>query len=291
MTDWTAFLVRCCLVIWIPVLIVVSIPWAVYAESRIETVIDGMRNRFMIEDDNYLDAMVSCILKNDAEALIESSFQERTGLKLDELATSLEVLRDRSRSAPSPDRGDDPSVAAEPILWLRDGSYVHYTWRNAFRLGLTPYTNPSALDAVATGYVVPVDAMLSDANVKAREELLDRLLVGRIAATQHTSSGAYIRVGPGHSYWPDLLKSIRGWDTGSPEDHSLGVNLPSRATNHKELGFLFLDRDEKLQGTPVIAWNAGATVHDLIGMDYYTALVESVEGIVGDLDCIPGSAR
>ena len=255
------------------------VPWAAYGESTLQTVIEQVRQESEFRDDLGFNSLTKCILEKNGERQVAESFRQHTGLDLEKLN---ELLRPRSSVWLT--LGNESKHKMAELEWklsLRDGSYENYGWKNAVLLGLAPYTNPRVLDAVATGYGVPVQAILSDANSRDREDLLDVLIDGRIAATHYTATGEYRRVRPSDLGWHDLMAAIQheSW-TGDTFAHWNGdrlvVERGPRETHEDELRLIVADDSFGKIGTPVIAWNAGRSVQDVVRADYRRALYRAL---------------
>lgn len=257
-------------------------PWTAYGESTLQTVIEQIGLESQIQEDWNFDSLLQCILEEHGEQQVADSFRQHTGLSLEKFNKLLQL-----RSSDSWTLGNDSNRTGpegEGKLSLRDGSYENYDLKNAVLLGLAPYTNPRALSTVGTGYAVPVQAILSNANNSERKKLLDGLIDGRIAATHYTATGIYRRVGPSDSGWHDLIAAVQNetWTVDTiahwNDDHLI-VETGPRETDEDELRLIAVDDSLGESGIPVIAWNAGRNVEDLVQADYsralYRALVET----------------
>lgn len=283
--------------IMISILAATSVPTVTHAQI-LATVIDRFRQQSTIPDtDEDFDARVLCILaNNNGEEKVASSFEQGASVTLSQLD---ELLQFR----PNDNAGGETGSEVEPGPSLRVGSYEDYGWRNALSLGLAPYTNPNALNTVATGYAVPGHmVILSSGSEDGRDEVIQDLLEGTVAATQYTAEGTYRRVGPRDPEWPSVVHAVRAeqWtdDTVARwEGDTLVVENDSREQDVGELRFIVVDDAFERSGNPVIAWDAGGRLRDVVREDYALALADYAQALIvavddtaRDLECMSSNA-
>lgn len=257
---------------------VAAIPCMASAQT-LGPIIQQLRADDMIRRaDQHLDAMVSCIADREIERNVGISFQERTGITLEQLQTLLN---------------------SEAGKRLRAGAYEDYGIVDALLLGAAPFTNPSALMRMSTAYAVPGHVLLTSPDRDRREMLLGGVISGDIAATRYTAPGRYELVRPAQPAWPRVLEQIRGepWNPdarGYWEGGTLVVTtppVPSRQdlVEPNSLQFI-IPGDSELADTsaraPVIAWDVDDSLPESVRFDYSEGLYFSIADVAFAASCI-----
>ena len=172
--------------------------------------------------------------------------------------------------------------------WISAREYREYGMRDAIRLGVVPYTNPEALDTVATAYAVPGHTLFAKADDEERRALLDSLLNGSIGAVRH-SDDSFVPVSPEDDAWEDIVRLVRteAWDPAthwSWQDGELVGSAEQSPVEHDLL--LFVVQDEHGEGgTRVIDWEADSDLQHVVFAEYADAFYDSLAETARALNC------
>ncbi len=254
MTSGLTVLYHCLSATLVAVLIVTSVSWAAQApaetaQEKLRNIFETLCNSAQQNEVTYewtnscregeMEFLVSQVEVNKLAEDIANAFRTETGVGLGRFSDSLPESLDGSGP-------DDP---------LRVGSYHRYSFSDMIRLGVAPFVDPDSLSSVDTAYAVPMSGV--------REKDLHRDMIRGSVAVAIRSLNSYELLLPSDESWNEVLTTMT---SGSPRyDDDVWVLA------HEDADSYVADAH-----TPVISWNAQASLHGELLTGYWRVLYRLV---------------